>query len=75
MMRHDQLILVKERIGNGNSFIQQAAWISAQIEYQTVEHARINLLERSGKFCLSRLIEPGKLYITNIWLDPESDVD
>ena len=72
VMRHDQLVLVQEHVGNRHGFVQQAAGISAQVENQPVELGRIQLLERRGKFGIGGFIEPGKLDVPDAGLQHET---
>src|SRR5579872_6368406 len=72
MMRNDQLALLEKLVGNSNTFTQQPARISAQIEDQSLEIAK--LIQRFRNFFFRSLVEASDVQVANSRPDQEMHI-
>ena len=63
MVRHNELILIEEHVRDGNSLVQQASGIAAQVENQSIQIRVVELLQCCRKFRIGLFVECGKPYV------------
>ena len=72
MVRNDELIFLQELVGHAHAFTQQAAGITAQIENQALEIAK--LIQSSGNFLFRGLVESVHVHVADSRPDQEMHV-
>src|SRR5579862_5676927 len=64
-MAHDHIALLQEMAGDIDAFIQQAAWILAQVQHQAFELLLAQLFQLVVKFLAGVFVELKNLYIAD----------
>src|SRR5579872_523116 len=72
VMGNDQLALLEEFVRYSDAFTQQPAWISTQIENQTLQIAEF--IERFRNFLFGCLVESADVHVADAWPNQEVNV-
>ena len=74
-MRNNQLTLLQEVIGNGDTLIQQSTWILTKVQHQTLDVVFADLFERVFQFFARVLVKLLNVDVGDAGLQPERVVD
>src|SRR5262249_61882498 len=74
VMRNDDGALVQELVGNAHALAQQPTWVLAKIEYEAIEIAIGEAVERLLHFVLGSFLESVYVNVTDSLADLEGNV-